>query len=520
MKVSSVAQMRQMDRMAIEQDKIPELLLMENAGLATMQVISQHYAVRDQRWLVLCGIGNNGGDGLVVARQLHSRGAVVQIVLLGDMSKFGAAAAANLAIIRAMPLPLEELTGIEPLLNHLSSCDGVVDGLLGTGITRPIEGLLAQVIDAVRSSGKPVVSIDIPSGVNGDTGQAMGKALQATHTVTYGLPKVGNLLYPGFALGGQLLVTHISFPPRLYTDDSLLAATNDPVPLPARKVEGHKGTFGDTLTIAGAGAYYGAPYFSASSSMKAGGGYARLATPASVAPIVAARAGELVYVPLAETAESSIAASNLQQLLELVAKVDFVVLGPGCSLVEETQSLLRELIGGIEKPLLIDGDGLTAISHTPEIVQQRSSATVLTPHVGEFGRLTGLDAKTIEQDRVGVLRKACADLKVVIILKGAHSLIGYPDGRVYINLSGNSGMGTAGSGDVLTGTVAAMAGLGLPFDEAVRMGVFVHGLAGDLAAEEFGEDGMTAQDVLEALPRAVKLCREGKVGKYLVKLVD
>jgi NAD(P)H-hydrate epimerase len=186
-------------------------------------------------------------------------------------------------------------------------------------------------------------------------------------------------------------------------------------------------------------------------------------------------------------------------------------------LQEETQSLLRELVKAIEKPLLIDGDGITAVSKTPDVLRQRSAPTVLTPHTGEFARITRLDMAAIEQDRIGALRHACADLNAVIVLKGAHSLIGYPDGRVYINLSGNSGMATAGSGDVLTGTIAAMSGLGLDFDEAVRMGVFVHGVAGDLAAEAMGEDGMTAQDILEALPQAVRACREGKVERYLLE---
>jgi NAD(P)H-hydrate epimerase len=519
MKVSSVAQMRQMDRTAIDEDGIPELLLMENAGLAAVQVIAQHYPVFGQRWLVLCGVGNNGGDGLVVARQLHSRRARVQTILLGDPGRFGEAAAANLAMVKALRLPLIEATSVEPVREHLAACDGVVDGLLGTGISRPVEGLYAEVIKAVNESGKPVISLDIASGVNGDTGRVMGVAIQAVHTITFGLPKAGNLLYPGYAQGGRLWVTHIGFAPHLYANDDLQLETNDPLPLPPRNVEGHKGTFGDTLFVAGAGSYYGAPYFSALACMKAGGGYVRLATPASVAPVVAARAGEVVFLPQAETDARSIAASNKEGLLEMAAKLDFVVIGPGTSLHEETQGLLRDLVVAVEKPLLIDGDGITAVSRAPELLRQRHAPTVLTPHTGEFGRMTGLSVSEIEQDRVTALRKACADLQVVIVLKGAHSLIGYPDGRVYINLSGNSGMATAGSGDVLTGTIAALAGLGLSFDDAVRMAVFVHGVAGDLAAADVGEDGMTAQDILEALPRAVKSCREGKVRRYLLEVV-
>jgi NAD(P)H-hydrate epimerase len=245
----------------------------------------------------------------------------------------------------------------------------------------------------------------------------------------------------------------------------------------------------------------------------------RLATPASVAPVVAARAGEVVYLPQAETEMRSLAASNLAALLETAAKLDFVVIGPGTSLHDETQELLRALAAGVEKPLLIDGDGLTAVSRAPDLLRQRGAPTVLTPHMGEFARLTGLERTQIEEDRVAALRKACADFNAVIVMKGAHSLVGYPDGRVYINLSGNSGMATAGSGDVLTGTIAAMAGLGLPFDDAMRMGVFVHGVAGDVAAASKGEDGMTAQDIMEALPEAVRLCRTGQTARYLLPVV-
>lgn len=519
MKVSSVAQMRQMDRAAIDQDGIPELLLMESAGLAATAVIAQCYAVREQRWFVLCGSGNNGGDGLVVARHLHSRGARVQIALLGDPERFGEAAKANWQMARTLNLPIAASPTPEWIGEQLDACDGVVDGLLGTGIARPVEGGFAAAIEAINQSGKPVVSLDIPSGVNGDTGQVMGSAVRAMQTVTFGLPKTGNLLYPGYALGGQLWVTHIGFAPRLYENDVLQLATNDALPLPPRRVEGHKGTFGDTLVIAGAGSYYGAPYFSALACMKAGGGYVRLAAPASIVPTIASRAGELVYLPQAETVAGSIALSNKAALLEMAAKVDFVVVGPGTSLDDETQSLLRELVAEIDKPLLIDGDGLTAISRNLEALRGRRAPTVLTPHTGEFARLTGLDGAAIERDRVAALRRACVDWGCMVVLKGAHSLIGYPDGRVFVNLSGNSGMATAGSGDVLTGTVAAMAGLGLDFGEAVRMGTFVHGVAGDLAAAQVGEDGMTAQDILAALPHAVRKYRSGDVEAYRLRMV-
>jgi NAD(P)H-hydrate epimerase len=523
MKISTVAEMRALDRAAIEQLQIPELLLMENAGLAVCRVIRQRWPVAGQRWVVLCGLGNNGGDGLVVARQLHSLGAQVQVMVLGDPARYQGAAQVNYQAVVGLGIDVAAAQEAAAVEAALAGCDGVVDGLLGTGLTRPVEGLYAAVLQALNRAGKPVVSIDIPSGIHGDTGQVQGVAVQAEQTVTFGLPKLGNLLYPGYGLGGALWVSHISFPPALYQGPELPAATNDPLPLPPRDAAGHKGDFGEALFVAGAASYYGAPYFSAMAFMKAGGGYGRLATPRSVAPRLAARAGEIVYLPQAETSASSLAHANLDGLLALSERMDFVVVGPGTSLEPETQQLIRDLAAQVEKPLLLDGDGLTAVSRDLAVLQAREAPTILTPHTGEMARLTGLSAAEIEQDRPAIVRRTAQELNAIIVLKGAHSLIGYPDGRLYLNLSGNAGMATAGSGDVLTGTIAAMAGLGLPVEDAARMGVFVHGLAGDLAAEQIGQDGMTAQDILGALPAAVRLCREGlgeRAVRYQVRLVE
>jgi NAD(P)H-hydrate epimerase len=265
---------------------------------------------------------------------------------------------------------------------------------------------------------------------------------------------------------------------------------------------------GDVLFIAGAANYYGAPYFAAMSFLKSGGGYARLAAPRSVVPVVAKQGREIVYLPQEETATGSIALKNKKNLLDFAAKVDMVVIGPGLSLQEETVTLVRELTKKIKVPLLIDGDGLTAIAENPEILCNRKVATILTPHMGEMARLTGCSAAQINLDKITFLRETTARLKATIVLKGAHSLIGTPDGNVYINLSGNSGMATAGSGDVLTGCIAAVYGMGLKPDEAVRKGVFLHGYAGDLAVEKKGVDGITAKDIMEFLPQALKHDRD------------
>ena len=514
MKISRAAEMRAMDRTAIEQFGIPEELLMENAGLAVYRVLAEKLGVAGKRFLVFCGSGNNGGDGFVVARQIHSNGGHAQVVVLGDLDRFKGAAKLNLEVVSRLPIELRRLESVDALREDVCRCDAIVDAVFGTGLAREVEGVHRATIELINHSKKPVVSVDIPSGVHGDTGQVMGAAVRADCTVTFGLPKRGNMLFPGHELGGELFVSHISFPPSLYAADGLKVEVNHPVELVPRNRTGHKGDFGEVLFIAGAASYFGAPYFAALSFMKAGGGYSRLAAPASITPFIAGKGSEIVFVPQRETRAGSISRENKAALLELAASVDMVVLGPGLSLEEETQQLVRELVREISQPLLVDGDGLTALCQDLSAIEQRTAATVLTPHLGEMSRITGMRVGEIDGDKVDVLQRTARELQAIIVMKGAHSLIGYPDERVFINTSGNSGMATAGSGDVLAGTIAAMFGLGLPMSRAVRMGVFVHGLAGDLAAEVRGEDGMTAQDILDQLPLAVKQCREGS-GKIL-----
>ncbi|MBW2558628.1 MAG: NAD(P)H-hydrate dehydratase [Deltaproteobacteria bacterium] len=509
MKISSVSQMRELDRTAIEKFGIEDKLLMENAGLATFGVIQTKLGVRGRKFTVFCGVGNNGGDGCVVARKLNSNGGDVKVFIVGDPKRFTGSAKMNFNIIEKLSIEITEVVDVDSVKTYVLDSDGIVDAIFGTGLARDVEGLYRDVIEMINDSGKPIFSVDIPSGVNGDTGAVMGAAVKADYTVTFGLSKVGNMLFPGYALCGKLYVTHISFPPSHYNDDSIKVEINITPEIPPRGADVHKGDLGDVLFIAGASGYFGAPYFAAFSFMKAGGGYARLASPRSITPFIAGKGSEIVFIPQEETVSGSIAFKNKDALLKLSEKVDMVVLGPGLSLDEETQMLVRELARDIKKPLLIDGDGITAMCWDLQILRERTSPAILTPHLGEMSRITGADVKEIQADRIGVLQNAARDLNAIIVMKGAHSLTGYPDGRVFINLSGNPGMATAGSGDVLTGTIAAMFGQGLPVQDAVRKGVFIHGVSGDLAAEYEGEDGIMASDILEYLPLAVKMDREG-----------
>lgn len=514
MKISNVSEMRDMDRTAIEQFGIREELLMENAGDATYSVIANEFGVRGKTFIVCSGIGNNGGDGFVIARKIHSNGGKVKVFVLGDRAKYQGAARLNLDILSKLGIFIGEVTSADPIRMDIGHTDAIVDAIFGTGLVREVTGVHRDVIELINASGKTVFSADIPSGISGDTGKVMGIAVRADYTVTFGLPKPGNILLPGHELCGRLYVTHISFPPVIYDSDALKVEVNRPGILPARDRNAHKGDVGQVLFIAGASTYFGAPYFSALSFLKAGGGYSRLAAPASIIPFIGAKGSEIVFFPQKETDAGSIAPENKNALLDLAAKMDMVVLGPGLSLNEETQSLARTLTREIHRPILIDGDGITAVSQDPEVLRHRNAYTILTPHPGEMARLTGLSIQEIDGDKITTLQRTSKDLNATVVLKGGRSLIGFPDGKVYANMTGNPGMASAGSGDVLTGTVAAMFGLGLSLGEAVLKGVFIHGFAGDLAAEEKGEDGITAQDILEHLPLAMKMDRAGLSETY------
>jgi len=509
MKVSRVSEMISLDRYAIDELGIPEEILMENAGNASYFVMLKESGIKDKKFVIICGIGNNGGDGFVVARKIHSNGGNVKVFILGEADELKGAAKKNFDILSSLRIESRRIESIESIRSDVLHCDAIVDALFGTGLSRDVSGLYGDVILLINGSGKKVFSLDIPSGINGDTGEIMGIAVKADYTVTFGLPKTGNMLFPGYEHCGKLYVSYISFPPSLYDKDSIRVEINDYIKLPAKDMSAHKGDFGEALFIAGASSYFGAPCFSAMSFLKAGGGYSRLAAPMSMTPFIANRGSEIVFIPQKETESGSISLKNKEQLLELSERMDMVIIGPGLSLDEETQQLIRELTVAIERPLLIDGDGISAVSKDLRLIKERRYPTILTPHLGEMSKITKTSAGEINKNKIDTLQSASRELNSIIVLKGAHSLIGCPGGKVYINMSGNPGMATAGSGDVLTGTIAAMFGLGLSLEDAVRKGVFIHGFSGDLAAGDIGQDGITAQDILDYLPLAVKTDREG-----------
>ena len=508
MKVAGVDEMKDLDRRATEEFGISQDLLMENAGQAVYFVISQELGIKNNKFIIFCGGGSNGGDGLVVARKIHSSGGEAKVFLLDDEAKFRGAARKNFEIVSRMPIEMSRISSIDLVIPELLDCAAVVDAIFGTGLVRKVSDVYEDVVQLINGSQSTVFSVDIPSGINGDTGEVMGVAVEADYTVTFGLPKLGNMLYPGYEHCGKLYVSHISFPPALHNSQTIKVAINNPIELPERGTDTHKGSYGKALFIAGSSSYLGAPYFSALSFLRAGGGLSYLAAPKSISPFIACKGSEIVLVPQGETPSGNIGLENGDELLDFSREVDIVVLGPGLSLARETQELVQKLTLKIDKPLIIDGDGITAIAEDLGKIKKRKAPTILTPHLGEMSRIAKMEVGEINKNKIDILQRMTKELNAVIILKGAHSLIGYPDGTIFVNVSGNSGVATAGSGDVLTGTVAAMHGLGLVLEDAVRMGVFIHGFSGDVAAVDKGEDGITAQDILDYLPEAVKLYRE------------
>ncbi|MDO8786334.1 MAG: NAD(P)H-hydrate epimerase, partial [Syntrophales bacterium] len=349
MKVANISEMRSLDRYASEKLNIHEEILMENAGQASSFVLLKEMGIKDKRFVVLCGIGNNGGDGFVVARHIHANGGTVKVFILGDPGEFKEAAKTNLDILTKLPVDIRKIEIAETVEDDILCAHGIVDAIFGIGLDREVSGLYREVIQLINGSDKKVLSLDIPSGVNGGTGEIMGIAVHADYTVTFGLPKIGNILYPGYGLCGKLYVTRISFPPSLCNSNEIKVEINDPVKLPPRERDAYKGSMGEALFIAGAANYFGAPYFAALSFLKAGGGYARLAIPRSMAPFIAQKGSDIVFVPQGETPAGSISLKNRGSLLELSEKMEIVVIGPGLSLEEETQQLVRELVMGINK---------------------------------------------------------------------------------------------------------------------------------------------------------------------------
>ena len=522
MKIATSRDSKRLDESVIADYGVSQAVLMENAALAARSVAEKQWGVRGREVLVVCGIGNNGGDGCALARLLYAQGAAVTLLIAGESRRMRGAAAENYAIVERLPLEILSLgTGDHPaILNQLDidRFDYVVDALFGTGLSREITGRMAALVNTLNHHRSPILSLDIPSGVDSDTGAILGCAIQAQATISFGVLKQGNLLFPGYALGGTLYHSEISFPPEMY--EELLVETNVPPALPSRHAAGHKGSFGKVLIIGGSAQYAGAPTLAAQAALRCGAGYARLALPAPLCSRIFPLVPEAVFLP---QHGSVLSLDHLENLVEQAEASNAVVLGPGISTDPSSAELTRQLLTRISVPLVIDGDGLTALAGHEELTRERHAQTILTPHPGEMARLLGSSVSEVEARRLDTAREAADRYGALVALKGAHTVICTPQGREWINLTGNAGMGTAGSGDVLAGMTAALLARSDSFEEgcsdALRLAVHLHGRAGDVAAEELGEDGITASDLVKSLPKAFLVHEEERLNQPLYQRI-
>ena len=505
MKLVTTEQMRSLDRAAIDDYGIPSVVLMENAGRAVAEAAAQMLD-GPGRVVVVCGRGNNGGDGFVAARHLSNRSVPVEVYLLAAVDDLQGDAATNCHIAQQMNLPICESPDPAVLEAALSSADLIVDAILGTGISGAVRGPAKAAISAINQSPARVLAVDIPSGISGDTGQVMGVAVQADRTLTFGLPKIGHYCYPGRDHCGEIELVDISLPAVLVGSADLptnLTTSQDAAAmLPPRWADMHKGDAGRLLIVAGSPGMTGAAAMAGLAAVRSGAGLVTVGIPASLNAILEVKCTEVMTLLLPETAHGSLAPEARDEILKFAESCDAVALGPGLSQVSETAELARQLIERISTPLVVDADGLNACAGATEPLKNREAPTIITPHPGELSRLIGQSVADIQQDRITAARQAAQELQCVVVLKGAGTVIADPSGEVWVNPTGNAGMASGGVGDVLTGVIGGLLAGGGNVMEAAISGVYCHGLAGDLAEEYCGQRALIASDLLVQLPAA------------------
>lgn len=530
MKILTASQMREVDRQTTERYGVPSLLLMENAGRSVVEAMHSHYQDLSQfKIAIFCGKGNNGGDGFVAARHLIMRGCRPDVLLFATPADIKGDARVNLEILQKMNFPVRFVSeavctaeDLRRLLRDLGT-DLVIDGLLGTGARLPVSLPFSEIIQSLRTFGR-VVAIDIPSGLDCeklDLESQVAKAPHAELTVTFTALKIPHVFYPGAACMGKRVVVPIGSPAELLEDPrywlnaiSAQEAAKNLTRL-IRPPESHKGNFGHVLVIAGSLGKTGAAVMTAKSALLAGAGLATLATAAPCLPIVAAQSAEVMTEPLEATESGNISAKAFDygKIFELLKGKDVIALGPGIGTTSDTKDFVRRILKETTLPVVLDADGINAFVGCEDLLNGETRQLILTPHPGEFARLIGKDTSEVQMRRIEIARQFSMDHQVHLVLKGHRTLYAAPSGQVYANLSGNPGMATGGSGDVLTGILAGLIGQGLHLpgsddalaaclEEMITLGVYLHGSAGDLAADRVGQHSLIAGDMMELLPNA------------------
>ncbi len=508
MKIHTSHSIRTLDKRAAEHGSMPGVVLMENAGRAVFEAMVQKYGdLRGRDVHVACGTGNNGGDGFVVARYLRLAGAWVTISIAGDPESITGDALTHFRIMHDM--------GIEPWPASPGPVYVKVDALMGTGAKGAPHGEVAEAIRRLNADHSPTVAVDIPSGVDPDTGIIAGDAVRAAMTVTFAFPKPGLFLLPGADNVGELVVDSIGFDWESLNPESSIEWIQPrdlESVLPRRKRDAHKGMFGHLLCVGGSLGMSGAITMTAKSAIRTGVGLVSIATSCSAQPIIAGSIQEAMTIPLEEKS-GSISEGAFDQIKSASERCDAICIGPGLTNTPDTSELVRRVLAEIPLPVVVDADGLNVLAGKPEWTLGRRQPVIMTPHPGECGRLLGVSTHDVQSGRLVVVRETAYRYGAIVALKGAGTVIA--DGRgvqehgvsgmvAAFNTTGNPGMSTGGAGDVLTGIIGALLAQGIEAFDAVRLGVYLHGCAGDVAAESLGIVGLKADDIIEALPSAIR----------------
>lgn len=517
--VVSAEEMRWCDASAIKSYGIPGLLLMENAGSSVASFVDDMFGpVEGKEVLIFCGKGNNGGDGFVVARHLVNQGALVQVVVMASARELKGDAKTNFQILsriqKSDPSHLTILHFQQRLPKSLRSPHFIVDALLGTGFSGAVRDPMATVIRWINEQSVPVVAVDIPSGVNASTGVVENAAIEASATVTFGLLKAGLLCSQGQDCAGDVFVADIGIPRAVLSSSKLktfLVESEDiDARLPRRPSTSHKYNVGKVFVLAGSRGFTGAAALTTMAALRSGAGAVMLGTPDVVYPILAKKVTEAIVVPFPSTEAGTLSSQALPEIREKIQWADVVVVGPGLSQHQETQAVIQHLILDNSGKMLIDADGLNALALMGVTKMKRASGNViLTPHAGEFARLMKTTSREVELDRVHAARQAATSVESTIVLKGGPTVTATPAGDAFINSTGNPGMATVGSGDVLSGIIGGLWAQGMSELDAAMAGVFLHGLSGNIAREKFGERSLVAQDLIDFLPKAFQDVEHG-----------
>lgn len=522
MRVLTAAQMREADRATIDDIGIPAIVLMENAGRQVVSAMESAFeAALEGRVAVLSGTGNNGGDGFVVARTLLQRGVDVAVFVIGPIAAVKGESRANLEILGRLGVNAVEVDDEQAWDLHfseISQCRLIVDALFGTGLTRPLTGMLETVVADVNTAGIPIVSIDLPSGLNADTPHLPGACIDASMTVTLAAPKLPLVLPPGEMHAGDVVVADIGIPTEVISGldgpaIELLTREDVRALVDPRAPDAHKGDFGRVLAVAGSRGMTGAAYLTAMGALRSGAGRVTVATPTSSQPIVASMGAEFMTLAVGEGADGQITDDALEAVL--AAPADVIACGPGLGRGPGAAAFVRGLLERSGTPLVLDADALSALGDESDCLTGRDDRPVIiTPHPGEMARLAGLSTDDVQVNRLQVALEFAEARQVYVILKGYRTVVATPDGRVAINPTGNPGMATGGTGDVLTGIVSAWLAQLLDAERACRLGVFLHGAAGDLAEADTGQTALVASDLLRHLGTALQqlMAREHQTG--------